>query len=142
VYGRLLGGHAPRLIAGGALALALGASVYLLAAADLRLPLFGALPTLAHAVAFTLWTCALLDARRSCVVLAASAWLLIEILFEGLQSRWAHEGMLRLTAALDLGDVSHRATAHLAGTFDPADLVAAALGSAVAYLAARPPAPS
>jgi hypothetical protein len=91
-------------------------------------PLLGSAPTFVHAVAFSLLTAAALrgSARRFVI---CGGWAAIEIAFELLQHPRVGPWLL---ANAPLSSMPFM-RAYLTGTFDPADVLAALLGSAAAF---------
>jgi len=138
-----------RCIALGSIWLGAGLVVYALARPDTvhailgatpvprpRLPstlvaLLGPVPTLTHAAAFSLFTAAVLGARARWI--ACGAWALIEIAFELAQQSSVSAWLLAHGAALPF-----TVRAYLAGTFDPADLLAAVAGAGLALWSLTP----
>lgn len=89
--------------------------------------LLGSAPTFVHVIAFILITAALVRRDRRATVLVCGAWALTEILFEILQLRSLGGWLL----AHEVIRSAPFATRHLAGTFDPLDILAALLGAAL-----------
>ncbi len=88
-------------------------------------PLAGSLPSLLHAMAFSLMTAALLAPTLRMRAIACGVWLALGWMFEIAQA-----AAFRQTVGLGM-----------AGTFDPQDMLAALLGSICAFLALQIPAP-
>jgi len=137
------------LTATGLGALAVGAAVYLVVrgAGGSRLPdglgldpwplLTGALPSLVHAVSFTLLTAAALGAGRRALIAAAIGWTAVGWAFEALQhpavasALWPEPARFAGGDALTVAQAALAAHAHR-GIFDPLDLVATAAGTVCA----------
>jgi len=133
----------------GAAALATGAVLYLLARApgasglpgglglDPWPALTGSLPSLLHTLAFALLAAAALGPTPRVVLACATCWTALGAAFEALQHPTVAHALLPLPEALDptgalAGWVAPIARfAHL-GTFDPGDLLATAIGGALA----------
>ena len=137
-----------------AAALALGLLVYLAdrpAGTAWLLPLAGALrgehgpanlapwlPTAVHAFAFALLSAALLPPRALLRMLACGGWVLVDLAFEAGQHPAVAAGLAaRVESALPPALAQPLARYFVAGTFDPADLAAATLGGAAAWLLLR-----
>ncbi|MGA3081842.1 MAG: hypothetical protein ABSD44_10725 [Terracidiphilus sp.] len=98
--------------------------------------LTGQLPTFAHVIAFSLVTAWALDCTRKQALAACAGWMLLEMAFE--------VGQLPTAGAWLASEVPHwfsrvwlldgTAAFFLHGSFDPWDMVAAALGASVAFL--------
>jgi hypothetical protein len=127
----LCSGAALALVAGTALYLgARGAHPWLPALA----PWTGPLPTLLHTAAFVALTLAATRPWPRHALLAGAAWVLLEGGFEVLQI----DPLARAMQARIGGDAP-LLRAHLEGTFDPLDLLAALAGAALAVAFARAP---
>ena len=88
-------------------------------------PLGGSLPSLTHALSFTLLSAVALGATRRAAFVSAALWLSTEVAFEVGQ----HPVVAARLDALGLGSDLFRY-----GTFDPLDLAACAFGVAAAVL--------
>jgi len=122
-----------RLCRYGLLALGAGSSIYLFArSAALPSPALslwmGSLPTLLHTAAFALLSLAVVAPWPRLAPAVCAAWILVESAFEALQL----PAVAELTRASAIAPDSTLLRAYLHGTFDPLDIVAAALGALLA----------
>lgn len=138
----------------GGLALAVGVAVYVVARPagsvaflprNLSIPvtlspslrdITGPLPTLAHSLAFCLFSAAVVSRRRIHAGVICAAWFAIEAAFEiGQHHRVSAWLVPRIPAWFDrVWLLANTRTYFAHGTFDSMDIVAAALGSAIAVL--------
>lgn len=96
------------------------------------------LPSAVHAFAFALLSALVLPPRRPLYTMACAGWVLVDVLFELGQHPAAAAPLSRwLQAHLPLDLAQPLARYFLAGTFDRADLGAALLGGAAAWLLLR-----
>jgi len=128
-----------RLSLAGALALGAGALVYLCLrdhspVASAFAVCMGSLPTLLHTAAFALLSLAVVAPWPRLAPAVCGAWFIIESAFEALQI----PTVAQLTHVIELAPGSLLLRAYLRGTFDPADIAAAATGALLAaWIAAR-----
>jgi hypothetical protein len=99
-------------------------------------PLAGSLPTFVHTVAFVLLTAALYLPERRGAAYASVFWFCINSLLEIGQAAPMSVRIAELLPAwiYHVPVLDHTGVYFLRGTFDPRDLVAAALGAGTAYL--------
>lgn len=96
------------------------------------------LPSAVHAFAFALLSALVLPPRRPLYTTACVGWVLVDVLFELGQHPSAAAPLSRwLQAHLPLDLAQPLARYFLAGTFDRADLAAALLGGAAAWVLLR-----
>lgn len=96
------------------------------------------LPSAVHAFAFALLSALVLPPRRPLYTIVCTGWVLIDLAFELGQHPAATAPLSRwLQAHLPLDLAQPLARYFLAGTFDRADLGAALLGGAAAWLLLR-----
>ena len=137
----------------GVAVLATGAAVYVLDRAPelslvgstisffhLKVTAFGAigqnLPSFAHVFAFVLFTAALLDGKRLTNLGVCLGWLAVDVGFElGQHPQFAESIAKTIPAWFAHIPILDRTTMYfLGGTFDPLDLLFAALGALTAYV--------
>ena len=90
--------------------------------------LLGSAPTFVHVVAFSLITAAVVRLTTRRALLVCATWAVIEIAFELLQLPVLGSRLLSHAALPSVPLVRN----YIAGTFDPADIIAAVLGAAFA----------
>jgi hypothetical protein len=127
-----------RLWLGGAL-LGLGGLFYLLVRpAGLAVGLFGALPTLLHVVALSLFTAVVISPGRRGTLLVCSGWVAVNVAFEvGQMPINASAAAYWLDAHCSGIACRHSAQFFLQGTFDVLDVLAALLGGLIAWCCLR-----